>query len=57
MILAQWMVLIFNEVAKIIKLPEDHVITMFITIGKAIRPVWPRPGQLSLLEVIIKNNF
>lgn len=47
----------FNEVAKIIKLPEDHVITMFITIGKAIKPVWPRPGQLSLLEVIIKNNF
>jgi len=47
----------FDEVAKIINLPEDHVITMFIAIGKAIKPVWPRPGQLSMQEVIIKNRF
>jgi len=47
----------FNEVAKIINLPEDHVISMFITIGKTIKPVWPRPGQLAQEEVIIKNKF
>lgn len=47
----------FDAVAKIINLPECHVITMFIAVGKAIKPVWPRPGQLSLQEVIIKNKF
>jgi len=47
----------FDQVAKLIKLPEDHVISMFISIGKAIKPVWPRPGQLSQEEVIINNKF
>jgi len=47
----------FDGVAKIINLPEDHVITMFIAVGKAIKPVWPRPGQLSMQEVIIENRF
>lgn len=47
----------FDGVAKIINLPEDHVITMFVAVGKAIKPVWPRPGQLSVQEVVIKNKF
>lgn len=47
----------FDEVAKLIKLPEDHVIAMFVAIGKATKDAWPRPGQLTLDEVIISNNF
>ncbi|RDH86064.1 MAG: nitroreductase family protein [endosymbiont of Galathealinum brachiosum] len=47
----------FDEIAKIIHLPEDHVITMFITIGKEIKPAWPRPGQLSLEDIVFKDNF
>lgn len=38
----------FVEVAKIIRLPQDHVIAMFIAIGKATRAPWPRAGQLAL---------
>jgi nitroreductase len=47
----------FDEVAKIIHLPEDHVIAMFIAIGKATRAAWPRAGQLAVEEVVVMNNF
>ena len=47
----------FDAVAKIIKLPQDHVITMFIAIGKGIREPWPRGGQLAINEVTISNHF
>lgn len=47
----------FDEVGKLIKLPEDHVIAMFVAIGKGTKEAWPRPGQLSLDEVIITNTF
>ena len=45
------------EVAKIIHLPEDHVISMFVAIGKKTQDAWPRPGQLTLDEVVINNRF
>jgi len=47
----------FDEVAKIIRLPEDHVISMFVAIGMGIKPAWPRPGQLTLENVVIKDSF
>ncbi len=47
----------FDEVAKLINLPEDHVIAMFIAIGKGTKDAWPRPGQLSLDEVVISDSF
>ena len=47
----------FDAVAKLINLPEDHVITMFVAVGKGTKEAWPRPGQLSLDEVVIKNTF
>ena len=47
----------FKKVAELIHLPEDHVIAMFVTIGKATEEAWPRPGQLGIDEVIIKNRF
>ncbi len=30
---------------------------MFVAIGKGTEDAWPRPGQLSLNEVVIKNMF
>jgi len=45
------------KVAKIINLPEDHVIGMLLVIGKALAPAKPRGGQLSSEEVIIRNRF
>ena len=47
----------FEKVAELIKLPDDHVIAMFVAIGKGTKEAWPRPGQLDLDEVIIKNSF
>jgi len=47
----------FEKVARLINLPPDHVIAMFVAIGKAARPAWPRPGQLDLNEVVVKDRF
>tara|TARA_B110000908_G_scaffold54046_2_gene65854 strand:- start:582 stop:1370 length:789 start_codon:yes stop_codon:yes gene_type:complete len=47
----------FNRVAQLIRLPQDHIISMFITVGKATEKPWPRPGQLPLDELLIKNRF
>jgi len=47
----------FDKVAELIRLPHDHVIAMFVAIGKGTKDAWPRPGQLTLDEVVIKNSF
>ncbi len=47
----------FEKVAELIHLPDDHVIAMFVAIGKGTKEAWPRPGQLELDDVIIKNSF
>ena len=47
----------FDAVAKLIHMPEDYVISMFVAIGKGIKEAWPRGGQLPLEEVIIHNKF
>ncbi len=44
-------------VGRLICLPEDHVIAMFVAIGKRTQDAWPRPGQLLLDEVVISNRF
>jgi nitroreductase len=46
-----------EEVAKLIKLPSDHIIAMSIAVGKASVEASPRAGQLSLHEVVIQNKF
>ena len=47
----------FDAVARLINLPDDHLITMMVAIGKATQAPWPKPGQLSLAEVVIQNRF
>ncbi len=47
----------FEQVAKLIRLPDDHVIAMFVAVGKGTKETWPRPGQLSLSDVVVKNVF
>lgn len=47
----------FYAVAKIIKLPEDHIISFMIAVGKGTQPAWPKPGQLPYEEVVIQNSF
>jgi len=45
------------KVAELINLPEDHVISFMIAVGKATKPAWPKPGQLPLAEVIVHDRF
>ncbi|MBE0440053.1 MAG: nitroreductase family protein [Gammaproteobacteria bacterium] len=47
----------FDQVAKIINLPHDHIITMMITIGKKKSDARPRSGQLPLNEVFFTDSF
>jgi nitroreductase len=47
----------FDAVAKLINLPADHVITMFVAIGKGTQAPWPRGGQLSFNQVVLENGF
>jgi nitroreductase len=47
----------FDKVAALINLPDDHVISMFVAIGKGTKEAWPRAGQLSLNDVVINNRF
>lgn len=47
----------FEAVGKLIALPEDHLITMMIVVGKKTSDVWPKPGQLDFEKVVIRNRF
>jgi nitroreductase len=46
-----------NKVSEIIQLPERHLIGLMITIGKALKPANPRPGQLPYEEVVHRDHF
>ena len=47
----------FDAVGKLINLPDDHLIAMFVAIGKGTKDAWPRPGQLPMNEVVVPNRF
>ncbi|MEM9771821.1 MAG: nitroreductase family protein, partial [Cyanobacteria bacterium P01_D01_bin.73] len=47
----------FDAVGKLINLPEDHAISMFVVVGKPVKPAWDRPGQLPLKDVVIRDRF
>lgn len=45
------------KVAELIQLPDDHVISFMIAVGKATKPAWGKPGQLSFDEVVVQDRF
>lgn len=47
----------YDAVGKLINLPKDHVVAMFVAIGKGTKEAWPRPGQLPMNEVVITDHF
>lgn len=47
----------YDAVGKLIHLPPDHVVAMFVAIGKGIKPTWPRGGQLTMDEVVKVDGF
>lgn len=47
----------FSAVGKLINLPANHVIGMFVAVGKGTKDPWPKPGQLGMDEVLIRDRF
>tara|TARA_B110000003_G_scaffold273412_1_gene311097 strand:- start:2241 stop:2840 length:600 start_codon:yes stop_codon:yes gene_type:complete len=46
-----------QKVAELIDLPNNHLIGMLITVGKALKSASPRGGQLPYEEVVRMNHF
>jgi nitroreductase len=46
-----------EKVADMVNLPADHAIGPLIAIGKGLKAPWPKPGQLPLAEVVVRNRF
>jgi len=46
-----------EAVAKLINLPDDHIVGMLIAVGKGTKPAWDKPGQVPLDEVLIHDKF
>lgn len=46
-----------EKVAELIRLPEDHVMGPMVAIGKGTKEPWPKPGQLTLDEVVVTDRF
>ncbi|MGA0332618.1 MAG: nitroreductase family protein [Kiritimatiellia bacterium] len=47
----------FDAVAELIRLPEDHVISMFVVVGKRIKDPNPRTGPIPAEEQVIVDRF
>ena len=46
-----------DDVAKLINLPDDHVMGPMIAIGKGTQDPWPKPGQLPMSDIVYENSF
>lgn len=46
-----------DAVAKLINLPDDHVIAMYVAVGKGREAPYPRGGQLDYEEVVTTDRF
>lgn len=47
----------FDAVGRLIGLPEDHLIAMFVAISRGTEEPLPRGGKLDYEEVVITNRF
>ena len=46
-----------QKVAEIIDLPDEHVISMLMVIGKQTKPAMSRGGQLPLSDIVFTDRF
>jgi len=47
----------FEKTAELINLPENHIISNIVVIGRGIQDANPRGGQMPVENVLIKNKF
>lgn len=46
-----------DAVAKLINLPDDHLIGMLLAVGKGTQPTYGKPGYIEKSEMVITNTF
>ena len=46
-----------DKIAELINLPRDYVMGPMLAVGKKLKDVWPKPGQLPLRELVVENSF
>ena len=44
-------------VARILNLPPDHLVSMFVAIGRPLEPAGPRPGTIPVAEITATDRF
>ncbi|MHB8077866.1 MAG: nitroreductase family protein [Candidatus Krumholzibacteriia bacterium] len=44
-------------VARILNLPPDHIVSMFVAIGRPLEPAGPRPGTIPAAELTATDRF
>jgi nitroreductase len=47
----------YDAVGRLINLPPDHAVAMFVVVGKPTQAAWGRPSQMPASEVVIENRF
>lgn len=47
----------YDSVGKMIHLPDDHIISMMVVVGKKFKNASPRGGQLPMSDVVFENSF
>ncbi len=46
-----------RKMAELVKLPDDHAICMLLAVGKRMDAPYPRPGLVSVNDVLLENGF
>jgi nitroreductase len=46
-----------DQVGRIIGLPADHVVGLFVAVGRGAQEPWPRAGRLPPDAVVLRNRF
>ena len=47
----------YDAVGKLINLPPDHAVAMFVVVGKPVQEAWARPSQIAQSEAVITDRF
>lgn len=47
----------FDRVGELLRLPPDHLVSMFVAIGTPLQPAHPRGGRIPRAEAILRDRF
>ncbi len=47
----------YAAMGRLLNLPDDHIVSFAVAVGRQAQAPWPRPGQLPAEEVILTDRF